>query len=53
VSLDCALEEAASRLLVTFAYELGKTEVAATLIELAEAAEQYWMQRAMEGPNPM
>jgi hypothetical protein len=55
-----SLEEAASKLLGTFgvqaiwdvhlaataAYEMGKSELAATLIEIAEAAERLWLARA-------
>lgn len=61
-----SLDEAASKLLSTFgvqaiwdahlaataAYEMGKSDLAATLIELAEAAERHWMQRA-EAPGPV
>ena len=61
MSMDRAsLEEAASKLLSTFgvqaiwdahlaataAYEMGNSEMATTLIELAEAAERCWMRRA-------
>ena len=54
------LEEAASKLLGTFgvqaiwdthlaataAYDMGKSDLAAVLIELAEAAELCWIRRA-------
>jgi hypothetical protein len=61
MSLDRAsLEKSASKLLVTFgvqaiwdahltataAYMMGKSELAATLIEIAEAAERLWLARA-------
>ena len=59
-----SLEEAASKLLGTFgvqaiwdtylaataAYEMGKSDLAATLIDLAEAAERCWMRRAEAAP---
>lgn len=36
-------------LAATAAYDMGKSELAASLIELAEAAEQCWMRRADAG----
>ena len=36
-------------LAATAAYDMGKSDLAASLIELAETAEQCWMRRADEG----
>ena len=57
---QASLEKAASKLLRVFgvqaiwdtylaataAHDMGKSDLAATLIEIAEAAERCWMQRA-------
>jgi hypothetical protein len=59
--MSSSVKKAALRLLGTFgvnaiwdvhlaataAHELGKSELASDLVELAEAAEQEWMQRQM------